>query len=886
MSQDPCHQNYDPHLEEETARDVRARRLESSRLRIALFKALQVDSFTERQVPLEKIIQVVKSYMRTAKSPFSPMKKTATMSRSSSTATPPQQQRDDEKAANTSLTIDTSESTNPAITNAYTHSIPQTNDDITVPVTCLETGGSDEELQYFLLTMLRLSYTCPFRDVRLTFQQFLKTTLDTGIIPTPQPRQLSPSYFIPLQDIFSLESTSSVQIVISYPRPSNLSYSPWSHDASDCGNGSDTISMEMDKSTTSPSMHNYIQHHRNHNRRSRSRLTSMASSFSSTTSSFMKSDGDPENDNDIYNAENDNDNDDDESLTDDGTSKPMSFTTRGKCTGGRPSDEYVRQMLVKTFLDEGRLSNVYRIISFFPTYYEIFQLTINNITKASIGPLHRTWRIYLGIMASAELQCQYLVSTLKLDFLQNGGDPTWLKGIDHCPVKLQRVTGFLTKMARQPWRLTEDDILALMMVPDSATRTNSTCTLNMTWSKGELVQAILVISTFLSLGSFVLSCGVAPELDMYGGYYVHGFDSCCGIENELDDNIQPTSHRHHHHRHQHLSMDEELAVRAASCATGWYDSQISPKSSKSSDTDDYEISNNDDEQQSFVSDKGAGLGVSMFDSDDENNISTINDEKHNSLYLDHTAALISKLKSVKGELKDELHQSLADLKIFSQNENNVAQQQQENDTLATDNELTEQQQDTGKVNVIYEDLSRFTTTTTTTTKNNDMNGSTAPLEYEAFEFGHEDYGEFMLSEYCWEDHGCDLVNHFLPGVGNELDDEFIESLSITDWSIFHQVTDGTVDTSPLRRAIFYYVQQLLGVTKEDYNYEDIPKYLGEQTRCYIQKVCHQPHLLDRNDWSNVGISLRSEEKCHMNLLIASARKQALLCYGLYFVSLV
>lgn len=103
-------------------------------------------------------------------------------------------------------------------------------------------------------------------------------------------------------------------------------------------------------------------------------------------------------------------------------------------------------------------------------------------------------------------------------------------------------------------------------------------------------------------------------------------------------------------------------------------------------------------------------------------------------------------------------------------------------------------------------------------------------------------------------------------------------------SIFHQVTDGSVDTSPLRHAIFFYVQRLLGVTKEDYNYEDIPKYLGEQTRCYIQKVCHRPHLLDRNDWNSVGISLRSEEKCHMNLLIASARKQALLCYGLSLVS--
>jgi hypothetical protein len=90
-----------------------------------------------------------------------------------------------------------------------------------------------------------------------------------------------------------------------------------------------------------------------------------------------------------------------------------------------------------------------------------------------------------------------------------------------------------------------------------------------------------------------------------------------------------------------------------------------------------------------------------------------------------------------------------------------------------------EQRGTGKANAIYEDLTRFTTSTATAINN----GSVAPrrVEYEAFECGHQDYGEFMLSEYCWEDHGCDLVNHFLPGMGNELDDEFIESLSITDW---------------------------------------------------------------------------------------------------------
>lgn len=41
--------------------------------------------------------------------------------------------------------------------------------------------------------------------------------------------------------------------------------------------------------------------------------------------------------------------------------------------------------------------------------------------------------------------------------------------------------------------------------------------------------------------------------------------------------------------------------------------------------------------------------------------------------------------------------------------------------------------------------------------------------------------EVMSGDYGWEDFGCDLVNQFLPGLGDELDDEFNEALSITDW---------------------------------------------------------------------------------------------------------
>lgn len=79
-------------------------------------------------------------------------------------------------------------------------------------------------------------------------------------------------------------------------------------------------------------------------------------------------------------------------------------------TGGRQSDEYVRQMLVRTFLDEGRLANLFRVMAFFPTFYEIYRTTYLNITKGSIGPLGRPWKCYLAIMVGIQtLQLAKLV---------------------------------------------------------------------------------------------------------------------------------------------------------------------------------------------------------------------------------------------------------------------------------------------------------------------------------------------------------------------------------------------------------------------------------------------------------------------------------------------
>ena len=262
----------------------------------------------------------------------------------------------------------------------------------------------------------------------------------------------------------------------------------------------------------------------------------------------------------------------------------------------------------------------------------------------------------------AEHKCQYLVSLLQLEYLQSGGDPRWLKGINHCPIKLRQISRLVLKLARQPWRLTSDDLMNLVRRPGAV--------VSETWSKGELVQAIVVISTFLSLSSFALGCGISPELDMRGGFYVHGGrqgEYLEGVEHELDEWIP-------------LSPSNDVVRAAASTATGWHDSNITFDDSRRTSMTD----NNNGHDQPFSSDNGAGLGVSVDDDNDKHAIEHQNQKQQDDADEDEgmgenpdsgvvaqTNSLVNKLKSHHtggSPLKNVLLESLEKLNLSNNNE--------------------------------------------------------------------------------------------------------------------------------------------------------------------------------------------------------------------------
>ncbi|RUS19053.1 PA26 p53-induced protein-domain-containing protein [Jimgerdemannia flammicorona] len=599
-------------------------------------------------------------------------------------------------------------------------------------------------------------------------------------VPVPVPIYPSPSFFVNPNDIISLESATSSNLPIPYPRPAGLSISPWADDSHSV-NGEDYMFTNEPEETNE---------------------------------------------------------DGDEYVP----------------TPGRPANEHVRILLIKTYVETGRLSNLLRVKAFFPTYVEKHHVSMNALMRGQSGPLHRSWRNYIAIMAASQHNCQYLVSLRKSYFLQHSGDPSWLKGLAYAPTKLQNLATLASMLAWQPWRIKPDHIAHLVKIGNGSAPEDR-------WTISELVQAIVIMATYHSLSSFVLGCGIVPEMDTRGGYYVPGAPGTndeAGIEHELYHNMTSD------HPVNRTKAERE-ALHAASAATGWDDDYL--------DTPPGEIPTGVSAPQSqyssaarspklFPGDYGIGLGVTVeknqdFLSEDEEESETIWPQGDNfedqSEYTD-------------GEDDDERF----DPHAFSHSDpRSVSRLSGRSGLTGSSASSTVSfaipQNPYARINPVHEDLTRFL-------------DPEAQVPHEEFDSKHSEYS----GEYCWEDHGCELVSKYLPGLGEALDEQFSEALNITDWSI-PNANDIAVDTWPLRQAIWYYTLRLFGIKKEDYAYSDINRYLNPRMQQYIKKVCCSPEEIRYRDWKNIGLSLRPEEKCHVNLLAVEARKQVELVYALYAV---
>lgn len=168
-------------------------------------------------------------------------------------------------------------------------------------------------------------------------------------------------------------------------------------------------------------------------------------------------------------------------------------------------DEETQMVFLASFLQNNRLEQLHQVMGYHPSYVEAFLKTQQFLFRED-GPLPFQYRHFIAIMAAARHNCQYLVRLHAHEFLLQGGDPEWLRGLTYAPQKLQNLYEVAKILAHRPWLIKKDHITKLTKGTQGTD----------TWSLSEVTQALVICSHIQSLCSFIFGCGITAEIDQGG----------------------------------------------------------------------------------------------------------------------------------------------------------------------------------------------------------------------------------------------------------------------------------------------------------------------------------------------------------------------------------
>jgi len=162
-------------------------------------------------------------------------------------------------------------------------------------------------------------------------------------------------------------------------------------------------------------------------------------------------------------------------------------------------DEDTLSTFKEIFSQRLRIPHVSHIMGYYASYLSKFGKVYTTIMTGP-GPVPQPWRHYLALLAASRHSCRYLILSQQCEFFQSGGDLTWLESVQKSPLKIQKLSLLNGLLAHKPWTIKPQHIQEL------TTGENN-------WSVPELVQAIVILSTFHSLAGFVAGMGIMLEID-------------------------------------------------------------------------------------------------------------------------------------------------------------------------------------------------------------------------------------------------------------------------------------------------------------------------------------------------------------------------------------
>lgn len=120
-----------------------------------------------------------------------------------------------------------------------------------------------------------------------------------------------------------------------------------------------------------------------------------------------------------------------------------------------------------------------------------------------------------------------------------------------------------------------------------------------------------------------------------------------------------------------------------------------------------------------------------------------------------------------------------------------------------------------------------------------------------------DIHTFRVQDYSWDDHGYSTVNRLYNDVGTLLDLKFKTAYNLTYYTMGGR-TD--VDTSRFRRAIWNYIQALLGIRHDDYDYGEINALVEKSLKSFIKTACCYPERVTKKVYDRVMREFKHSEK--------------------------
>ncbi|EDW58721.2 sestrin homolog [Drosophila virilis] len=465
-------------------------------------------------------------------------------------------------------------------------------------------------------------------------------------------------------------------------------------------------------------------------------------------------------------------------------------------------------------LDE--CDQVTQVIGYHPLYRDHFLRTQNFIMKGD-GPLPYAYRYYLAIIAAARHQCPYLVKRYEKEFINQGGNSEWLNGLDYIPAKLRAIYDINKILAHRPWLLRKEHIERLTKGRSS-------------WSLSEVVHAMVLLSHFHSLSSFVFSCGLTQKLDGLSSPKLKGAPVSMPPQSPplppVDDARQPTTSpiNQQQQQQQQKNVLGEISLNSSSAGGG----------------------NNTKQDYNNTMDNNNSRSTGANNNFGQHYLATAE------LQPQHQCAI-----SVEALMER--------MKVLSQNQDECSEAELSNRFKSVELQTAELAAASPEVAVALPPIiSHYV--------------DDASFTYQDFaRRGAENINTFRIQDYSWEDHGYSLVDGLYNDVGTFLDEKFRAAYNLT---YFTMGGIKNVDTSKFRRAIWNYIQCIFGIRHDDYDYGEVNQLLVRPLKMFIKTACCFPERITTKDYDSVLVELQDSEKVHVNLMIMEARNQAELLYAL------